>query len=74
MTFCCVLYRLLHYLHKMISSTTKMNAKLPTIAARIGMSYSLVDCLNNGWIVSQFGCIVICETNARHGKDEEKNY
>lgn len=49
-----------HYLHKMISSTMKMRAMMPTIAARIGMSYSLVDCLNNGWIDSQFGCIVIC--------------
>lgn len=53
------------YLHKMISRTMKMKPKLPTIAANIGMSYSLVDCLNSGWIVSQFGCIVICEATTK---------
>lgn len=38
-----------------------MKPKLPTMAARMGISYSLVDCLNSGWIISQFGCSVICQ-------------
>lgn len=51
----------LSYLHKMMSRTRNMKPKLPTIAASIGMSYSLVDCLNSGCIISQFGCSVICQ-------------
>lgn len=51
------------HLHRMKKSRKKMKPKLPTIAAKMGMSYSLVDCLNSGWIISQFGCSVICQNH-----------
>lgn len=49
----------------MMRSTRNMNPKLPTIAANIGMSYSLVDCLKSGWMISQFGWSVICQFHSR---------